>query len=418
MASTVYFRKGKGPYGTGESLAARYENLQRKMLELAKDPTNAASKRENAQLVTAMKQAVERHSGFVRDNASALNNAFQQRDVGPEVAQGVPILSNLSVAYSSGSMIGREILPIAPVDLPTGEYVKYERRDRMQVVRGEGRGARGRANEIPRNETSVPYQTVAHEHLGKERLDAVIAGRIAQRAAPIDRLTRMVDDVSYHHQLEQEVKSIATVTNASNYGTSHKLTLTSGTYWDSADAEIGKNIDDAKAKLWNGQGKTELVAWCSLPIWQVVRRNTALVGLLSAADRGFLTADQFCEIFELDGLLVSDLRLDSANIAEDESAEFAWGNYFGLARVSRTPQQLNAALGYTMRWNANDTPQAGLMGNNQGVFTRMWFDPEEGPFGSFMYKMADYWGINLVAADTGFLFSSPLTPSTWTAAQG
>ena len=414
MATTVHYRKGKGPFGNGDGLAARYAKLQREMLKLANDPTNAAGKRESAQLAASMKNMIERHGSVVE----RLGDAYQKREVGPEVAQGVPILSNLSVAYSAGDMIGTELLPIAPVDLPTGEYVKYERRDRMQVVRGEGRGGRGASNEVPRNERSVPYQTVAHEHLGVERLDALIAGRIAQRNAPVDRLTRMVDDVGYHHQLEQEAKAIEAATTAGNYDSAHKLTLTSGTYWDSADAEIGKNIDDAKAKLWNGQGKTELVAWCSLPIWQVVRRNTALVGLLSAADRGFLTPDQFCEIFELDGLLVSDLRLDSANIAEDESAEFAWGNYFGLARVSRTPQQLNAALGYTMRWNANDTPQAGLMGNNQGVFTRMWFDPEEGPFGSFMYKMADYWGINLVAADTGFLFSSPLTPSTWTAAQG
>jgi hypothetical protein len=414
MATTVHYRKGKGPFGNGDGLAVRYAKLQREMLKLANDPSNAAGKRESALLATAMKGMIERHGSVVQ----RLGDGFQARDVGPDVAQGVPILGNLSVAYSAGDMIGRELLPIAPVDLATGEYVKYVKRDRMQVVRGAGRGARGEANEVPRNEQSVPYQTVAHEHLGSERLDAVIAGRIAQRNAPVDRLTRMVDDVGYHHQLEQEAESITTVTTAGNYDSAHKLTLTSGTYWDSADAEIGKCIDEAKSKIWNGQGNTELVAWCSEPVWKVVRRNTALVGLLSASDRGFLTPEQFCEIFELDGLLVSDLRLDSANIAAAESAEFAWGNYFGLARVSRTPQQLNAALGYTMRWNASDVPQAGLMSSNQGVFTRMWFDPEKGPFGSFRYKMADYWGINLVAADTAFLFSTPLTPSKWTALQG
>jgi len=414
MATTVHYRKGKGPFGNGDGLAARYAKLQREMLKLANDPTNAAGKRESAQLATAMKGMIERHGSVVE----RLGDAYQKRDVGPEVAQGVPILGNLSVAYSAGDMIGMELLPIAPVDLPTGEYVKYARRDRMQVVRGEGRGRRGTANEIPITETSVAYTTTAHQHTGIQGLDAVIAGRIAQRNAPVDRLARMVNSVGYHHQLEHEAKAIEAVTTAGNYDSAHKLTLTSGTYWDSADAEIGKNIHEAKAKIWNGEGDSDLVAWCPLPVWQIVSRNTALVGLLSASDRGFLTPDQFCEIFELDGLLVSDLRLDSANIAATESAEFAWGNTFGIARVSRTPQQLNAALGYTMRWNANDVPQAGLMSGNQGVFTRMWFDPDEGPFGSFKYKMADYWGINLVAADTAFLFSSPITPSAWTALQG
>lgn len=404
----VYYRKGAGPYGTGESRAQRYASLQREVLALCErgDPKAKASLDG---LYDSMRGMLARHTGKLGDLAERM--ALGTRDVGPSDVQGVPILSNLSLAYSSGALIGTELLPFAPVDQISGSYTSYPRRDRMQVVRGEGRGRRGHANEVPLNEQEATYTTVSHTHKGHVGLDAVIAGRIAQKRAPMDRLARMVDTVGYHHQLEHEAKAIETLTDTANFGADYRLALTSGIHWDEADGEIAKNVDDARQVIWDGEGSTELIFATSLPIWQVIRRNTGLVGLKSASDRGFFTMQEFAETFELDGVAVSDLRLDAANIGQTEDPQFAWGNNAMLLRVSRTPQQMNASWGFTFRWNANDIPGGNgetLMNGRNGVFTRMWFDPDHDPFGAFRYKMADYWGINIVAADTGFLWTSVL----------
>jgi hypothetical protein len=408
MATKVYYRKGKGPYGTGESHADRYTGIQREVLNLCarNDPK---ARNDMAALHDAMRGMAARHTGKLGELADRMS--LGQRDVGPGDVQGVPILSNLSVAYSSGDLIGMELLPPAPVDQLTGNYTIYPRRDRMQVVRGEGRGRRGRSNEIPQNESEGTYTTAAHTHKGHMGLDAIIAGRLAQKRAPMDRLARMVDDVGYHHQLEHEAKAIEVLTNTSNFGADYKLALTAGLHWDEATGEIAKNLDDARQVIWGGQGSGEVVFATSRPIWNVIRRNTSLVGLKSANDRGFVKMEEFAEAFDIDGVMVSDLRLDAANIGQPEDPQSAWGNYAMLIRVSRTPQQMNACWGYTMRWNANDIPSGGgetLMNGNNGVFTRLWFDPDFDPFGAFRYKMADYWGIEIVAADTGFLWSDVL----------
>lgn len=405
MATKVHYRKGAGPFGTGESLAQRYASVQREVLAMCQrnDPKARQSMDE---LHDSMRGMMARHSGKLGDLAGRM--AIGTRDIGPADVQGVPILSNLSLAYSSGDMIGMELLPIAPVDLPSGSYVKYPRRDRMQVVRGEGRGRRGRSNEIPLNEEEATYTTTSHTHKGHMGLDAVIAGRIAQKRAPIDRLARMVDSVGYHHQLEHEAKAVEVLTNTSNFGTDYKLALTSGVHWDEANGVIAENIDSARQVIWDGEGSSELVFVTSLPIWQVIRRNTGLVALKSANDRGFFTMQEFADTFELDGVMVSDLRLDAANIGQTEDPQFAWGNNAMLLRVSRTPQQMNASWGFTMRWSANDVPGEAMMNGRNGVFTRLWFDPDYDPFGAFRYKMADYWGIEIVAADTGFLWSDVL----------
>lgn len=405
MASTVYYRKDKGPFGNGRSLAAHYKALQGRVLQLIEqgDPD---AKREVGALHDAMRGMMARHHSALGEMTERM--ALGTRDIGPGDVQGVPILSNLSVAYSSGAMIGMELLPIAPVDLPSGSYVKYPRRDRMQVVRGEGRGRRGKANEIPLSEEEATYTTVPHTHKGHIALDAVIAGRMAQRRAPVDRLARMVDSVGYHHQLEHEAKAIEVLTDTDSFGTDYKLALTSGNHWDESGEEIAARIDDATQVIWDGEGNSDLVFATSLPIWNVIRRNTRLVGLKSANDRGFFTAEEFADAFGFDGVLVSDLRLDANNIAAAENPQFAWGNNALILRVSRTPQQMNACWGYTMRWNATDVPGEAMMNGNRGVFTRLWFDPEYDPFGAFRYKQADYWGIEIVAADTGYLFSDVL----------
>src|SRR5690349_8656703 len=115
MATKVFFRKGAGPFGTGESLAQRYANVQREVLAMCQrnDPKARQSMQE---LHDAMRGMMARHHGKLGDLADRM--AIGQRDIGPTDVQGVPILSNLSLAYSSGDMIGMELLPIAPVDLP------------------------------------------------------------------------------------------------------------------------------------------------------------------------------------------------------------------------------------------------------------------------------------------------------------
>jgi len=408
MSTTMHFRKGKGPFRNGNSHAEKYSNLVREVTELCQrnDPR---ALRDLGGIADTMGGILNRHPSSIAKLGDGFRINVSKRDIGPDDFTGTTLLSNLSVQYASPDLIGMELMPIAPVDLPSGSYPIVNRSDRLQPVRGRGLGRRSRANEIPITESEGTYSTMPYAHKGVIGLDSVLAGNIAARRAPINRLTRVVDDVGFHHQLEHEVEVVALLTDPANYGANNQLALTSGNHWDEADAIIAADTDAAKLKIKNGRGTTELIGWTTTPIWNVIKKNTALVGLMSANDRGFITEEMFMEIMGLDGLLISELVLNEANIAETPDLQYTWGNNFGIVRVSRTPAMLNASYGYTFRWNINSgMPADSMMVGAEGVLTRMWFEPDEGPFGSFMYKVASQWGLGTVDVDLAYLYSDVL----------
>jgi hypothetical protein len=198
------------------------------------------------------------------------------------------------------------------------------------------------------------------------------------------------------------------MTTAANYSTANKQTLASGSKWDESGAEITKVVQTGKAALAKTDGNSDVIAWMSEPIWNAISRNPGMLGMLSANDRGLMTPELFAQAHGLDGVMISDLQLDSANIASAMSLEYVWGNFFGLCRVSQTPELETATFGYTLQWNAQGASPEGLVNANQGLFTNMWFDPKEGPLGSYWYKVANYYTPELVAVDTGYLVSSVL----------
>src|SRR5262249_34206605 len=134
--------------------------------------------------------------------------------------------------------------------------------------------------------------------------------------------------------------------------------------------------------LWEGTGSSQVVAAMNIDIWNVLSRNADLLALLSLTDKGLVKPSDFAEYFQLDGVLISESRKDTANIGQTASYARIWGNFFVMMRVSETPQLKNATFGYTPRWMAQ--------GMNNGVMQQQWYDPKVGPFGSFYYKRAEF----------------------------
>jgi hypothetical protein len=218
---------------------------------------------------------------------------------------------------------------------------------------------------------------------------------------PINAMFNLRETVDAKIALAREFTIRDILTDANNYATSNKKTLTAGLRWDDAGGDPVNDILTALQSIWMGQGSSRLVAWTSLEVWNVIRQSDKFLKLLSANNEGILSAEQFTNILGLDGLLVSEARENTANIAKTPVFSRLWGNFFGICRVSTTPQLKNASFGFTFRW----TPKA--IGP-EGIETHLWFDPEEGAFGSFGYKVAMKEIQKVVAADTGYLFTTPI----------
>jgi hypothetical protein len=392
----MYFRKNKGPFSNGITAGEKYSQQKAEVLKLIQ----AANGGDPTALKEVQKEATRWKQMLGNPGAPP---ALVTRDIGPSLAdvQGVPLLKNMSVAYANDDYIGRTLFPTVPTDQITGSYTVYDERPRHQTPATKGGGAggsRAQANEVKSPKSKDNYNCEPDTLMSHTAFDVVLNAE----SPPLNEMLDLVESVNNDLELKVDTRLAGVATTAGNYPTGNKVTLTAGIRWDEAGGDPRRDINTAKSALWRGNGTSMLVAWTSQDIWDILKTNGQLLDMLSANDRGMISPQQFLEIFELDALLVSEARSDSANIGQTASYGRIWGNYFGLARVSETPQLKNASFGVNFRW----TPQ-GLPG---GVWSQQWYDPREGALGSFYYKRSHYEDPVILAGKTGYLITTPTTP--------
>lgn len=325
---------------------------------------------------------------------------MRAKDVDSSIIQSVPLLTNFSVKYANPEFIGLNLMPVLPTEQEGGQYIEYRRYAEWDVTRSPGgRGTRVQAIEADNfNYIKRTFQVDSDSTIGYIGKDVAMSTN-----TPVNGMFDLRERVDYNMAFKRELRIRDVLVNAANYGVNNKKTLTAGIRWDDAGGDPGSDILSARSKIWRGTGNSMLLSWCSIDVWNVIRQSPNMLKLLPLGHQGFVTPQQFCEIFGLDGLLVSEAWISNTNLAKMISApQFArvWGNYFGLSRVSRIPTQRNAAFGYTFRWMPGTIPT--------GMENNLWFDPKEGDFGSFGYKSALKETHVVTAQDTGFLFTSPV----------
>jgi len=386
MASAFqFYMKGRGPFGDGTSHAQRYEAHKMAFLGVLNEA-------EEGNRIAKV--------GIDREVRHALN--LRKKDMTAAQVQGVPILSTLSVKYAPGELIGLELMPIVTTDHQSATYYYYPQRSHMQEARTKGRAAnRGTVNELPDSKETRTFAVKLDTLEGHVGLDVIL-----NQQNPLNEMLDMVEGVNLTLAMNRERDIMTALTTTANYGSGNFQTLTGAARWDQAGADIVGDIQAGIAAIWRGNGTSELIAACSTEVWNLIQRSAALLGMLSLNDRGLITPAQFCEIFGLDGLLVSDARTDIANIgAADGTYRRLWGNFFVIVRVSRTTQIRNAAFGYTFRWTGNGAAVPG--GFPGGVYSQFWYDQRQGGIGAYYYKRSTYEDRVIAAPAAGFLWVTP-----------
>lgn len=354
-----------------------------------------------------LKQAFYEKSELAResgDKTAYLNlcndeiRAKSTKNADASIVQPIPLMTNFSVKYANPEFIGLNILPVCPSEQESGEYTVYRRHADFDVTRnGAGRGTRVQSMEV----SNYAYARSPFITEGDSTLSYIGKDFVLSTGTPVNGMFDLRERVDYNMAFKRELRIRDVLTNTANYSTANRRTLTAGTRWDDPGADPGADILAARAALWTGTGSTMLIGWTSIDVWNVLRQSANLLKLLPLSHQGYITPQIFCEIFGLDGLMVSESRIGSQNVAKqfaNPTFTRVWGKYFGLTRVSRIPQQRNAAFGYTMRWMPSTLPS--------GMENSLWFDPKEGHFGSYGYKSALKETHIVSAQDTGYLFAS------------
>ena len=321
---------------------------------------------------------------------------IRTKDLGSsfDIGDTSALLQDYSVRYAQEPFIGLELCPILPSVNEGGQYIEYIRGAEFNI----GKKSRGNGNSTS-SHTNDEYITVKKSYTVESDSETGYVGkdRVITTNTPINAMFNLRERVDMAIAFRREAMIRDLMCDPTNYNATNRKALTAGIRWDDPNGDPGDDLLTAIPKIWRGEGSSKLVAWTSIDVWNKLRQSSNLLKLAPMTHQGYITPEMFLEIFNLDGLLVSEARENTADITEANVHARMWGKFFGITRVTNTPQLENASFAWTYRW----TPPALA----QGMEVNLWFDPRKGDFGSFGYKVAVKEKAVVIANDTGFLFT-------------
>ncbi len=312
---------------------------------------------------------------------------WRAKTVSPNNVHANTFLTNMSVAYKNDEYIGESLMPIVSVDKRSDQYAIYTKSDRLGDI-DDTIGPRGDANEVEENRSSDNYSVT-----DRALSNYIAAETVDNEDAVFDEMVDLVDAVNDRIALKREMRIATVLTTAANFP-GQTATLSGTDQWSSSSGGSPiKNMQDAIASLWQGQGQTDIIGYTSLDVVNTLMRHPVLLDLFKYTSPGLLNRQKLASFFGLSDLLIGAARKNTANKGQTASYSRIWGNDLGIVRVARRPTKRSAHFGSTFQLRTDP-------------MTFQWFDPKKGKAGGHFVKVGLSDDHKIVAADTGYLFKS------------
>jgi hypothetical protein len=296
-------------------------------------------------------------------------------------------LSNVSVQYKNEDYIGDQLMPVVDVDQVAGTYFKYGKSDRLTSY-DDSIGPNGTPNEISETRSTDTYACTPHalvNYLDNETM--------RQQDAPLDEMTDLSEAVMDNLLLNKEIRKAAILTTAGSYDAANVQTLSGTSQWNSTAGDPVNVLLRATSSLWMGNAPSDIVGWCGLDVWNVLRAHPAILDLFKYGGGNgpaLATEAMIASFFGWSKLLVGKARRQTANEGQTAVYGRVWGKHMGVVRVARKPGKRAASFGYDFRVSGDPK-------------TDTWFDPKRGMSGSYACRTGFNEGLKVVANDTGAL---------------
>lgn len=316
------------------------------------------------------------------------DNFLRLRAINPGSLHVDAVLSNLSVQYANGSYIGLNLLPVVTVEKQSNLFPLFDRRSMLNFPDDE-LGPRASANELTQDVTMGSYIVKGYgykTYVDQQTLD--------NQDAPFDALGDATLQVNEGILFREELRIKAVVTNPASYA-GNTLTVAPSDAWNSTGGGDPQNdIDGAINSLWVGRGPSKKVGFCSLRVFNVLRKHPKFTDLFKFTHPGLPPWSALVAMFGLDEFYVAESRIDTANIGQAANFQRMWPDVFGVLRVSTGMSLRNASFGFTIRF--------------KDKFTNQWFDPSIGTNGGYYTRTSVQECHQIIAPDTGFLILNPI----------
>lgn len=312
---------------------------------------------------------------------------LQMKGVGATSVHTNTFLTNMSVQYANDEYIGERLVGLVPVAKRSDNYAVYPKRERLEYP-DDALGSRSHANELDETRTTDSYLVKDYG------LQNFVSNETLDNQDPIfDEMMDLVEALNEGIAFKREIRLASVLTTAANYS-GNTVTLAGADQWDSgAGGNPVKNIQDAKAALWQGRGATDLLAFCSLNVFNVLARHPAILDLLKYQRSGIAQRTELANIFGFTDLLVGASRKQTANQGQTAAYSRIWGADFGMVRVAKRASKRSAHFASLFRLNGDP-------------ITTQWADPTIGKSGGNYAKVGVSEVAKVVAGDTGYIIKA------------
>jgi hypothetical protein len=323
-----------------------------------------------------------------KDQWKALNDEMlAMKGVSAAAVHSNTFLSNMSVQYANDEYIGERLVGYVPVDKRSNVFAVYPKRERFEYP-DDALGARTHANELDESRTSDNYSV---KDFGFQNF---VSNETLSNQDPIfDEMMDLVDAINEGIAFKRELRLASILTTAANFS-GNTVTLAGADQWDSgAGGNPIKDIQVGKAALFMGRGQTDLMAYCSLQVFNVLSRHPHILDLLKYSREGIAQRTELANLFGFTDLLVGAARKQTANQGQTASFSRIWGLDFGMVRVARRATKRSAHFCSLFRMNGDPV-------------TTEWYDPRVGKTGGNYAKVGVSEDAKIVAGDCGYIIKA------------
>lgn len=298
-------------------------------------------------------------------------------------------LTDFATAYQNSGFIADKLFPPISVDKRSDKFFTRNRRDVSHVV-SDLMGPRSKSN-------SATYELSTDNYSVQDRaLHDLVSYAMSQNAdAPLNPEQMAVNNIMQKLMLAREARVAALVCSTGSYASGNSGAV--GAVWSNITTSTPiSDINTAVAAIPFSGEDASLVAWCTLPVWNALRKHPEILSL-KGTTTGQVSRAEFASYFELDEFHVSNLTYDTTNIGQSAAYSRTYtATQFGILR---RPKMLAGAdvsvFGVTFRVSP-------------GIETSTWEEPSLGVKGSKAVQVAFSDDEKVVQNDMGYLMTSVL----------
>ena len=316
-------------------------------------------------------------------------------------------LTVFAMTFDPGGAIADLCAPQLPVTKKFGPYPKYDKKSLFASGSAKA-GVRGQVDEIKESLENGNYACLDYAKQIVTPVDAIQEyGNLG-----INKEQRDTKKIMTFLAIERESRAHTIFTTPGNYPAANQAAPLAGTWNLAASTPLQDGAAAIRGLISQGRRKVMIM---SRAVFDTLKFNAQVLSALGRpggqTDREISQATKadIARMFEVDDVLVSDLKLNTANDAQTMALDYVWNAKHVAVVVAPLASDLTGdalAFAITFRYLRQNLPEMSMGEIPVSAVIRRWFDNNEGAVGSWRTLGTYAEDISITAPDAGFLITN------------